>query len=461
MNAPTTYVDRDDEQPSLLGDWLNALTHPGVMIHAIEEVFNSCVATRPWKRLLIFSPALVMLAAVVGLIVWGRGLSRDTLVVRYALLAEEELSRLKNEAPAAEEADRTAALMQEERTSAFSDMLYRRLLQLNDENARTRYLVAVQMAKSQRLAQARQLMEEIAPLGASNKGYEAAHAWLAIDLLRRQPLDKDQQAKLLDHLDAAHAWEGAGSGLLAIYANVMASQGKPVEALEVMRRAARKDPGLQSAFAIMARKFNQPKIADEMSVKARERLKAFIAKPDAELQQFIQLASLELTEANYQAALQVTREGLNRIDKNNEQLKYLGSEALRLMYRKSVRKTGKGIEFNLGLLDLAMKEFPSNPNLSTEIALLNDMGVEAPAEMKTLMEAAVGQRSSHIAGASYFGQSRNQSWANGRRDTALGTDAGFGAGKFHCLEQFGSRIGTDRLIQAQACGGIDRPRCES
>ncbi len=178
-------------------------------------------------------------------------------------------------------------------------------------------------------------------------------------------------------MEAAQSWEGAGSGLLAIYANVMASQGKPVEALEVMKRAAKKDPGLQSAFAIMARKFNQPKIADEMSVKARERLKAAIAKPDAQLSQFIQLASLELTEANYQAALHVTREGLNRIDKNSEQLKYLGSEALRLMYRKSVRKTSKGIEFNLGLLDLAMKEFPGNPNLSTEVALLDDMGVEA------------------------------------------------------------------------------------
>lgn len=385
MNAPPNYID-GDEQPGLLTNWLNALAHPGVLIHAIEEVFNSCIATRPWKRLLLFSPALITLAAVVGLIVWGRGLSRDTLVMRYALLAEEELTRLKSEAPAPEDAERTVTLMQEERTSAFSDMLYRRLLQLNDENARTRYLVAVQMAKSARLAQARQLMEEIAPLDSKNKGYEAAHAWLAIDLLSRQPLDKDQQTKLLSHLEAAQAWEGSGSGLLAIYANVMAAQGKPVEALEVMKRAAKKDPALLSALAIMARKFNQPKIADEISVKARERLKAGIARPDAKVQQFIQLASLELTEENFQAALQTTREGLNRVDKDSKELKYLGSEALRLMYRKSVRKTSKGIEFNLGLLDLAMKECPSNPNLSTEIVLLDDMGVEAPADLKALME---------------------------------------------------------------------------
>lgn len=387
MNAPSQSIDNDDEQPSVLSNWLNALSHPGVLIHAIEEVFNSCISTRPWRRLIIFSPALLVLGGLLGLIVWGRSVSRETLVARYAQLAQEELDRLETEDPAqGAEAERSTVLMKEERTSAFSDMLFRRLLQLNDENARTRYLVAVQMAKSQRLPQARQLMEEIAPLSNATKGYEPAHAWLAIDLLSRQPLDKSEQTRLLEHLERIQAWDGTGSGLLAIYANVMASQGKHADALEVMSRAAKKDPGLQSAYAIMARKFNMPKIADEVSMKARKELKEAISKPDAKMPLYIQLASLELTEENYQAALQVTREGLNRLDKNNEQLKYLGSEALRLMYRKSIRKTSKGVEFNLGLLDLAMKEFPANQNLTTEIALLEDMGVEASGELKALME---------------------------------------------------------------------------
>ncbi len=72
---------------------------PGMLIHAIEEVFNSCISTRPWRRLLIFSPALLLVAAAIGLILWGRSISRDTLVRRYAELAEAELARLKSEAP--------------------------------------------------------------------------------------------------------------------------------------------------------------------------------------------------------------------------------------------------------------------------------------------------------------------------------------------------------------------------
>ena len=56
------------------------------------------------------------------------------------------------------------------------------------------------------------------------------------------------------------------------------------------------------------------------------------------------------------------------------------------MYRKSLQKTAKGVEFNLNLLDAAMREYPANPNLATEVALLENMGVEASAELKDLME---------------------------------------------------------------------------
>ncbi len=293
MSAPLSTIEPDDDQPTLSSEWLHALTHPGILVHAGEEVFNSFVSTRPWRRLVLFSPAILLLLGVFGLMLYGSTIGREKLVMRYALLAEEELTRLKSDATAAKESD-APKLMVEEQTSAFSDMLYRRLLQLNDENARTRYLVAIQMARSQRLSQARQLMEEIAPLGKNKKGYEPAHAWLAVDLLSRQPLEKDEQTKLLSHLEAAQNWEGMGSGLLAVYAKVLAAQGKRLEALETMSKAAKKDPALQSTFAIMARTFNQPKIADEMAVKARERLKEALARPDATEQQFVQLASLEL-----------------------------------------------------------------------------------------------------------------------------------------------------------------------
>ncbi|MCC6510428.1 MAG: tetratricopeptide repeat protein [Pirellulaceae bacterium] len=200
------------------------------------------------------------------------------------------------------------------------------------------------------------------------------------------PLGKDDTLKLVDHLKEVQDWEGTGSGLLAVYANLLAAQGKRQESLDVMGKAAKKDPSLQSSYSIMARKFNMPKIADESSERARKALQAAIKDSKATVNDYIQLATLELTEENYQGALEVTRTGLNTVGKDSEQLRYLGSEALRLMYRKSVKKTPKGLEFNLGLLDAAMREYPGNPNLTTEIALLDDMGVEAPPAFKAVME---------------------------------------------------------------------------
>ena len=384
MNEKTKLIDPDFEEPSLWSEWLMALMNPSILVHAGYELVNSFLATRPWRRILLFSPVLLILFAAIGLIIWGKTIGRQTLVMRYAVWAEAELARLKSEATTDEPAG--PRLLNDERSSPLSDMLYRRLLQLNDENARTRYLVAMQMAKSQRVGQARSLMEEIAPLGENRKGYEPAHAWLAVDLLSRQPLNNEDQVRLQSHLNAIQNWDGASSGLLAVHSNILAAQGKRSESLDLMGRAAKKDPSLQSSHAILARKLNMPRVADEVSSKARERLKELTARPDAKLQDFIQLSTLELTENKFEDALRVTREGLSKLGNDNEQLKFIGSEALRLMYRKSLQKTAKGVEFNLNLLDAAMREYPANPNLATEVALLENMGVEASAELKDLME---------------------------------------------------------------------------
>jgi hypothetical protein len=188
-----------EEETSIARSWLSALGHPGMLLHALEEAFNSCISTRPWRRLLLFSPALIVVLAALGLIFYGRSISRASLVKRYGDLAEAEVKRITETSNDTNAEDVKPALMAEEKSSSYSDMLYRRLLHLNDQNARTRYVVAMQMVRSKRISQARQLMEEIA--APDGTGYGPAHAWLAIDLLNRQPLSKDEQAKLMRHLN--------------------------------------------------------------------------------------------------------------------------------------------------------------------------------------------------------------------------------------------------------------------
>lgn len=382
-----------DSEQSVGWAWLAALVNPFFLFQAFTEVFTSWLFTRPWRRLSLFLPAIVIVGATIGLIGYGATLSRATLKERYADFATDEMERIKSEEQP-DQANESAddQLMKKELTSAFSDMLYRRLMQLDDQNATTRYRVALQLAHGGRLTQARQLMQEIAPPG--ERGFAPAHTWLAIDMLSRspkkegdgaQPLNEKEQAVLMSHLSQAVGWEGSGSALLVIYADLLMRQGKQQQALDVMAKAVQKNPRLRGSLAMMAKGRNK-KLAEETTVDAVKSLKATIDAGKATAETYVELTALQLADENYKTALETARTGLNTVGRDNDRLKMLCSEALRLMYRQSIRKTDKGIELNLGLLDAAMKEYPSNPNLSVEIAMLTDMGVEAPPALKALME---------------------------------------------------------------------------
>ena len=73
------------------------------------------------------------------------------------------------------------------------------------------------------------------------RGFAAAHAWLAVDLLTRKERTKEEHKQLVDHLRQASSWDGLSSQLLAICASLQASEGNRSEALAAMERAAQQD----------------------------------------------------------------------------------------------------------------------------------------------------------------------------------------------------------------------------
>ncbi len=383
MNNPTVKAAVNEDEPSLWANWLNMFLRPSTIFYALEEVFHSFLSSRPWSRLWFFSPVILVLLTVLGLVIYGKTLSRTTLTARYAKLADAEVARLET-ASREKGASSDKSLLDNEQSSTYSNMLYRKLLSLNDQTQHTRYVVALQMARSQRTAQARRMMSELAQVGVT--GYAPAHAWMAVDLLQRRPLSPDDQAALFTHLQEIKDWERTSAPLLSVYANLLASMGKRQEALDVMRKAAEKDPEYWTAHAVLAERLKLVSVTDDSYKKARALLLDKVNGQSPKLDDFINLASLDMTREEYKTAFEVARSGLSKFGVDNQQLRLLGSEALRLMYRKTFRKTDKGIEFNLGLLDAALKEFPANPNLSAEIALLNEFGVEAPPEFQAVLE---------------------------------------------------------------------------
>ena len=400
-NSPKPALEHNsDQSESVVWAWLGALINPFFLFQGLSEAAISWLFTRPWKRLCLLLPGIAVVALVVGLIVVGSQIDRQTLRQRYARWAEEESKQLNattadkgTDGPdqSTGEADGNLAkqtpidkqLFQPDKTSAYGDILFRRLMRLDDEDPRTKYAVALQLARSGRKTQARQMMKEVAPAG--TRGFAPAHAWLAVDLLSRGKLDAAERRQLMQHLRETVNWERVSGHLLMLYANLLAEDGKRPDALAVMEKAAQKQPELLVNLAVMAKQFNAPKIANESSSRAKTLLQQKLKSGTETIDDIIELVKVQLIDDELNAALATGRVGLAK-DPGNEELKYLCSQALRLMYRQSIRKTDEGTEINLSLLDAAIKEFPSNPYLAEDIALLSDLGAEASKELKAALE---------------------------------------------------------------------------
>lgn len=396
------------EQPDR--GWLGALVNPFFLFQGCIEVFNSWLFTRPWGRIGVGLLVLAMVAVPISLVARGALLGRDELLKRYSLLVDRELrstaeaepsagaqddkSQRDEPSPGESQAEESpsepspsstpAPLVQDEKTTPYADMLFRRLLRMDDREPRTRYMIALHLTRSGRITQARQLMQELAPADAG--GYAPAHAWLAVDLLAHQSGTPEAKALLMHHLSHTLEWDRISGGLLAVYAQLLSSEGKRSEALEVMAKAARKDGNLQSAFVLMARRLNMPKLAEASTAKAKERLLEKVQNAEASEEDFIQLCLLQLTDDEIEAALETAREGLKTQAPESERLKHLASEALRILYRQSIQQNKSGTDLNLALLDEALRMYPANPNLSTEIAQLSEMGIAAPPEFKVALQ---------------------------------------------------------------------------
>jgi hypothetical protein len=370
----------------LLQDWVGALTRPFLLFQGVLEVINSWLWSRQW-RVAWLGVCLVLLAGgSVGSSLWGANLDPLRLAADYSRWAEEETQRFAQQAQqsAAEagsegESDLPRPLVESEGTSAYGELLYRRLMRLDSGSPRGQFMVAQQLLRGGKGDEARQLLSSLAP--ATARGYAPAHAWMAADLLsRKAALEKPEQAALLSHLAQACSWEGVSPRMRAAYAELLEAQGQPMDAIRVLARAAQEEPQLQLMLTAMAARHGVKKTAEESSLASQQYLEKRAAEPEPEPEILVQLATLHLLKMDADQALTVVMRGLKETP-DHPQLRRIASEALRFKYRQSVQRSEQGVMMDLRLLDAALKADPTNMALSEELAFLIELGVQLPPEL--------------------------------------------------------------------------------
>lgn len=304
----------------------------------------------------------------------------------YGGLAENEKRMMEDKAAAEKQSAATepAGLFRDQQMSPFGSLLYRRVLQVQKRSKEARYMLALAVARENKVAQARQQMQSLA--SDVKGGYPQASAWLAADMLgRMNELTETDRPELMKHLEEADKWEDCNPGLRAAYAELLAGQGETAKAIPVLERAAKQDPKLRVMLTALAKQAGMDEKAAEVSGATEDDLEERVNAETPNPEDIIQLASLMLVKGETQRCRELVDKGL-RLDPGNATMRRLASNSLLVDFRKTVNEKADGLELNLDLLDAALKADPSNPELSVDLARAINLGIKLPPEMNEKLE---------------------------------------------------------------------------
>ena len=370
--------------PSRLLDMLAMLTHPFRTAQGFIEYILAWVYTRQWLAVLGFFPVLLILITLFGLTIYGWSIEKRTLVTRYLRWCDAELSEDNVLTTSAARNPQADELMKVQGVSQFGEVLLNRVLQLEKSDTRSRYLVALQIGDRGRRGQARQLMRQLAP--ERNNGFAPAHAWLAIDRILQGPIrDNVSKLILLNDLEVANTWPGAGTKLREILASLLESEGRIGDAIKVLQATAENDAGAWVPLVEVATKHGRKQPASDASTKAKVIFNRRISEQSATVKDFVNLAQLWVLEQTPDEAIKQITLGLKRFPEDRN-LKFVLSECYRIKFLTTLRETESGIQCNIEFLDEALKADPTNPAVSEEVAKFMARGGDVSPTLKLALE---------------------------------------------------------------------------
>ena len=367
-------TEEDQHNPSAVSTWIHSFwMSPVDLAGEFLDLYSFWRRTRRWRDVLVVLPVLFIALVFGSFVAVGKLASSEKKVVWYADRANEEI-KLADEAKT--DSEPVAPAMPDESAKRMTDridMLYRRVLQLNQNNAFAKFYVANQMTRYGSRGSARQIMESLAP--ADRNGFQKAHAWLASDLIDRGQRGESIDVDILkQHLKRATASEDVSPGLLLVYSQLLQQENKTAESQEFLKRAAKFDPKLLlTSIAIYNQngQANQAKATADMLV---ERVSVKDKKGDDAEDRVVLAAQAYALTNRIDNALEVLQSGLRQMPQSPKLLRAL-SDAFRYKFRSSFVRSGKNVQVNLELLNAAIALDPTNIAIQEDLNTLRQLGV--------------------------------------------------------------------------------------
>ena len=335
------------------------------------DLFSYWRQSRRWTSVLMILPVALIAIVMGSLVAVGKFSDPNAKAAWYADRAMKEIELAK-----AAELEKDAASNESTGTASkqlpeFIDMLFRRVLQINQNNKFAKFYVASQMDRYGSRGSARQIMESLATT--KTTGYTKAHTWLAMDLVgRSQKGEAINMETLKYHLKRGTSGEEVPPALLLIYSQLLQQENKTAESQEFLKRAAEFEPKLLlNAIAV----YNQ----NSLSVQARatadmlvEKMKNKLDENDGE--NFMLTSQALIFTNRIDEALETLQKGSKRFP-NSSKLAREFSNAYRLKFRTTATRKSDQINVNLDFLNAAIAIDPTNILVQEELMLLSKLGL--------------------------------------------------------------------------------------
>ena len=370
--------------------WLSPVDLAGEVL----DFCNYWRRSRRWRPVLALLPILLVLLTLGSFVAVGKLSDRNVKANWYADRANKEIVLDNENQIKAEKSDTQESDGQSKRLPVLVDMLFRRVLQLNQNNTFARYYVASQMVRYGSLGSARQIMEGLAPT--KSTGFTKAHTWLAMDLVQRSQKGEAINIDTLKyHLKRGTVGKDIPPALLLVYSQLLQQENKTAESQEFLKRAAEYDPKvLLNSIADYVR--------NELPVQARataDLLVERIKDKSGELSEDNTLlaANAYVLTNRLDNALEGLQKGLKRFPSSPTIARAL-SNAYRLKFRTSLVRGNSKVQVNLEYLDVAVSLDPANVLIQEELDALAQLGIGQTDEtMETLRNRIATSGTSYVA----------------------------------------------------------------
>jgi len=394
-----TDPDFDPQAPSRASKWFSSVWFSPVdLAGEFLDFFNYWHRSRRWSLILAVLPALLVAATLGVLVAVGELANGNKKLIWYADLANETMKESDAKADEKTESGTTkdAESIEAEKAKAeYVDLLFRRVLQLNQNNKFALFYVAEQLTRYGNRGAARQIMESLAPN--QNDGHAQAHAWMAMDMVDRlQKGETINMESLKHHLKRGVTADRVAPGLLALYSQFLQQEGRTSESQEMLRRAAKSEPKLllnsiksyiQSGLTAQANS-----TADALVDKVKDKWTG----EKAEENLLLAAEAFVLTN-RVDNAIDVLQTGM-RQNPASTVLRRATSDAYRFKFRSTAVASRGQVQVKLDFLDAAIAIDPSNTSIQEELGILSQIGIgQSEANRENLRAQIATSGTSYVA----------------------------------------------------------------